>query len=85
MPNPSSVSSMVNLNRFHQSHTGKHRHASITSFASTVYTVQCSEKIFFVNTELASLLQSAGKHVQDQFAVRIGVDVAVRLVIEIAP
>jgi hypothetical protein len=63
--------------------TCKHSYTSITTLAPLVDSLQRSEQIFFVDTELSSLLQGTSEDVQQCLAVRISVDMSMRFVIKV--
>lgn len=63
--------------------TRKHSNTSVSSLASLEDSLlQSSKKIFIIDTELSSLLKSVGEHVEKKLAVRIGVDMAVGIMVE---
>jgi len=65
-------------------HTREHSNTSVPSLRTGVHILQGSEDILLVDTELASLLESAGEHVEERLTVRVGVYVAMGLVVEVA-
>lgn len=71
------------ISRINENITCKHSNTGVTTLAPFVDSLQRSEQIFFVDTELSSLLQSASEDVQQCLAVRISVDMSMRFVIKV--
>jgi hypothetical protein len=63
--------------------TGQHSSYSPTSLAALVGLGQGAEDVINVDASLASLVQSASKHIEHKLAVRVGVDMAVGLPIQV--
>jgi hypothetical protein len=61
--------------------TSNHSNTGISSMADVVDTLDGSENILLVDTDLASLLQVVGKDVEQQLRVRVGVDMAMGILI----
>ena len=64
---------------------GDHGCRSPGTLASRVGLFQGLENIVRVHTSLAGLVEGVGKDVQHQFAIRVGVYMAVRLLVEVVP
>jgi hypothetical protein len=75
----------VRISEADKTETSQHGSASPTTLALLVHALESKEAVGRVDTGLSSLVELVGENVQHELTVALGVDVAMRLLVQITP